>query len=281
MLSYRHIFHAGNHADVLKHLVLFLTLDYFNQKDKPYWYIDTHSGAGEYDLASEYALKTQESVHGFQKLQKETAHLPEELKSFISFIDSYLKTNNNCYPGSPKIAANLVRSIDSLRLFELHPTDSRLLIDHFRGFGRKAQIKVEDGYHGLISILPPAPRRAITLIDPPYEEKQDYDKVVYTLKEALKRFQTGCYLVWYPCLSRIESKKLPEQLKKIQPNNYLDARLYVENESPDGFGMFGSGMFIINPPYPLKKQLQQLLPILAKMLAQDTGAHYELNAEIK
>ena len=280
MLSYRHAFHAGNHADVLKHFVLFLVLDYFNQKDKPYWYIDTHAGAGEYDLRGDYAQKTQEHESGFSLLKAHN-ELPPSLSRFILLIESLSAQRQHYYPGSPKIAAGLVRQTDSLRLFELHPTDSQLLLGHFRGFGRKAQVRVEDGFQGLIRILPPPPRRAVVLIDPPYEEKQDYERLVYTLKEALQRFATGCFLAWYPCLARIESKKLPERLQKIQPDNYLDVRLFVEKESADGFGMFGSGLFVINPPYPLQQQLQESLPVLVKILAQDATAHYELNAQIK
>ncbi len=280
MLSYRHAFHAGNHADVLKHFVLFLVMDYFNQKDKPYWYIDTHAGAGEYDLRCDYAQKTQEHQNGFTLL-KQCTDLPSCLSHFILFIENLSAQRQNYYPGSPKIAAGLIRQTDSLRLFELHPTDSQLLIAHFRGLGRKAQVRVEDGFQGLIRILPPPPRRAVVLIDPPYEEKQDYERLIYTLKEALKRFATGCFLAWYPCLTRIESKKLPERLQKIQPDNYLDVRLFVEEESADGFGMFGSGMFVVNPPYPLQQQLQESLPVLVKILAQDAAAHYELNAKIK
>ncbi|WP_434779854.1 23S rRNA (adenine(2030)-N(6))-methyltransferase RlmJ [Neisseria sp. Ec49-e6-T10] len=281
MLSYRHAFHAANHADVLKHFVLTLTLDYFNQKDKPYWYIDTHAGAGQYDLNSEYAQKTTEYLTGFHLLQQHYQELPSTLKHFVDLIEQTQQNNASYYPGSPKIADHLVRKTDSLRLFELHPTDSVFLIDAFRSAGRRVQIKVEDGFEGVIRILPPAPRRSVILIDPPYEEKTDYIKVVQTLKKAIERFATGCYLLWYPCLSRVESKKLPEQLKKIVPNHYLNTQLIVQEESQDGFGMFGSGMFVINPPFLLKQQLQESLPVLVKLLKQDNKARFVLDAQIR
>lgn len=282
MLSYRHAFHAGNHADILKHLTLFLVLNYFNQKDKPYWYIDTHAGAGLYDLNSNYAQKTTEYLGGISLLQTQ-AHLPKELFSFVEFIKSFQKPENDqlIYPGSPAIANQMLRGDDKLRLFELHPTDSVHLIDHFRGQGRRAQIQAKDGFEGLNSILPPAPRRGVILIDPSYEEKQDYRRVIEALKEGLKRFATGTFMLWYPCLSRQESQKLPEQLKKIMPNNYLRAELHVQGTKINEFGMTGSGMFIINPPYTLKAELQANLPYLAQVLAQDKGAKYILEGQIK
>ncbi len=280
MLSYRHAFHAGNHADVLKHLTLYLVLDYFNQKDKPYWYIDTHAGAGAYNLNSNYAKKTQEYSSGFERLLHDS-NLPEQLQPYVSFIQQWQNSHPNLYPGSPEIAAQLLRSTDALRLFELHPADSKILIEHFRQKKIKAQIRAEDGFQGLISLLPPAPRRAVILIDPPYEEKHDYDKVVYTAKDGLKRFASGCFIVWYPCLARIESQKLSERLRKISPDNFLDARLMVQAPNADGFGMFGSGVFVINPPYKLQEQLQSILPDLVRILGQDAQADYALLAQIK
>ncbi|MBP6117408.1 MAG: 23S rRNA (adenine(2030)-N(6))-methyltransferase RlmJ [Neisseriaceae bacterium] len=278
MLSYRHAFHAGNHADVLKHLCLKLVLDYFNQKDKPYWYIDTHAGAGLYDLESAYAQKTGEHIEGISLLQQ-APHLPPELSAFMALIASF-QTEHPCYPGSPLVANALLRGDDKLRLFELHPTDSQHLLANFRGAGRRTQVKIEDGFKGLISQLPPPTRRAAVLIDPPYEQKQDYQLVVDTLKEALKRFASGCYMVWYPCLSRAESKKLPEALKKLSPEQYLQVELHVSSPNMDGFGMFGSGMLIINPPYQLKQQLQLIMPKLTELLAQNSGAKYVLQAQI-
>ncbi|MBP6345773.1 MAG: 23S rRNA (adenine(2030)-N(6))-methyltransferase RlmJ [Neisseriaceae bacterium] len=278
MLSYRHAFHAGNHADVLKHLCLKLVLDYFNQKDKPYWYIDTHAGAGLYDLESAYAQKTGEHSVGISLLQQ-AAQLPPALQDFVALTTRF-QTEHPCYPGSPLVANALLRETDKLRLFELHPTDSQHLLANFRGAGRRTQIKIEDGFKGLVGLLPPPTRRAAVLIDPPYEQKQDYQLVVDTLKDALKRFASGCYMVWYPCLSRAESKKLPEALKKLSPQQYLQVELHVSSPSMDGFGMFGSGMFIINPPYQLQQQLQSLMPQLTKLLAQNAGAKYVLQAQI-
>lgn len=281
MLSYRHAFHAGNHADMLKHFTLFLVLQYFNRKDKPYWYIDTHSGAGLYNLESDEAQKIGEYRQGIALLQQADT-LPEELSGFIGHL-RHILPDGKLYCGSPWLAQSLTRANDKLRLFELHPTDFAHLQNnmHEAKLGKRGQTVQDNGYKGLIALLPPPTRRAVVLTDPPYEEKQDYQRVVETLKSALKRFESGCYMVWYPCLSREESVKLPEQLKKLAPDNYLQAELHVHAPRADGFGMHGSGMFIINPPYLLAEQLQRNLPELTRLLAQDSSAHHILDYQIK
>ncbi len=281
MLSYRHAFHAGNHADMLKHFVLYLALEYFNRKDKPYWYIDTHSGAGLYDLGGSEAQKEGEYKQGIGRLQQ-ARQLPEPLQAFVGRLKNILP-QPGLYCGSPWLAQALTRPADKLRLFELHPADFLHLQHNMQEarLGRRGQIMQADGYQGLISLLPPPTRRAVVLIDPPYEEKQDYARVAHTLKEAQKRFESGCYLVWYPCLSREESRKLPQQLHKLSPENHLQAELYVHAPRADGFGMHGSGMFVINPPYLLAQQLQETLPALTALLAQDENARFVLDYAIK
>ena len=213
MLSYRHAFHAGNHADILKHFILFLTLEYFNRKDKPYWYVDTHSGAGLYDLTGGEAQKVGEYRQGIGRLQQ-AEKLPQELSEFAGRLKTILP-QDNLYCGSPWLAQAMTRSDDKLRLFELHPADFRHLQNNMReaSLGRRGQITQADGYQGLISLLPPPTRRAVVLIDPPYEEKQDYRRVVHTLKDALKRFESGCYMVWYPCLSPKKAGNCPSNCK--------------------------------------------------------------------
>ena len=178
MLSYRHAFHAGNHADVLKHFLLYLVLDYYNQKDKAYWYIDTHSGAGIYDLRGEQAQKVGEFANGVERLL-EAEKLPTQLHDFVMYLQNNLD-DENLYGGSPWLAQSMLREADKLRLFELHPTDFQNLINNMREakLGRRGIIKQEDGFAGLIALLPPVTRRAVVLIDPPYEQKQDYTRVV-------------------------------------------------------------------------------------------------------
>lgn len=277
MLSYRHAFHAGNHADVLKHFVLYLVLEYFNRKDKPYWYVDTHSGAGLYDLKGKEANKVGEYLHGIARL-RQAENLPEKLQEFCKHLEAILP-DEQVYCGSPWLAQSLLRSNDKLRLFELHPADFELLRNNMAEakLGRRGIVKQENGWQGLLALLPPPTRRAVVLIDPPYEQKQDYAHAVSVLKDALKKFRDGCYLLWYPCLSREESKKLPESLKKLMPDHFVHAILQVASPRADGFGMHGSGMFVINPPYLLAQQLQQTLPFLTELLAQDEGARFELD----
>lgn len=280
MLSYRHAFHAGNHADVLKHFVLTQVLDYFSQKDKPYWYIDTHAGAGMYALDQGYATQNAEHESGISRLW-DTPDLPEEL---LAYVDLVRKLNPHgklkLYPGSPSCARPFMRTDDRMRLFELHPTDSKLLRQNFDEAGRKVMIETQDGFAGLKAVLPPPPRRAVVLIDPPYEEKQDYARVVDALKDSLQRFATGTYILWYPLLQRPEVKLMQERLQKLNMPSWLHVTLTVQTPSAEGFGMHGSGLFIINPPWTLQKTLATTMPVLVDKLGLDRGASYTLDAVI-
>ncbi|MBP3220937.1 MAG: 23S rRNA (adenine(2030)-N(6))-methyltransferase RlmJ [Neisseriaceae bacterium] len=275
MLSYRHAFHAGNFADILKHFTLFLVLQYYNQKDKPYFYIDTHSGAGLYCLNDEQSQKTGEYKDGFERLLTEK-NLPPLLNEFKNKILNILPDQNH-YAGSPYIAAKTANTDTKLRLFEQHNNEFILLNQTVQllNIQKRTITHNNDGFDGLLSLLPPPTRRAIILIDPSYEIKNDYQKVENTLKKAIKKFATGCFLIWYPILNREESKRLPEQLKKLAPK-WLKTELIVKSFSQDGFGMVGSGMLIINPPYILAEQLNQEIPDLCSLLAQDSTANYAI-----
>lgn len=275
MLSYRHAFHAGNHADVLKHAVLTLVLDYLKQKEKPLLYIDTHSGAGGYDLDSAEAQKNCEYAAGIEQLLAQRAVLPALLGPYLDAIAQFRTNNAHTYPGSPWFAAHSLREYDRLRLFEMHPQDVALLQQTLRG-DRRVQIDSNDGFSALKALLPPPSRRALVLIDPPYELKEDYTRVIDSLRDALRRFATGTYLVWYPLLPRTESKKLPEQLQMLNVNS-LRIELQID-ESRGEFGMYGSGMYVINPPWILHEQMQELLPVLVELLGQSAGAKFELEA---
>ena len=276
MLSYRHAFHAGNHADVLKHLVLMQLLDYFNQKDKPYWVIDTHAGAGVYALDTGYAMQNAEYQTGIARLLARD-DLPAALAAYVGLVRQPNPTAAlRVYPGSPWIAQHLLREQDQLRLFELHPTDSQHLSANFADAGRRVKVQNIDGFAGLKANLPPAPRRGLVLIDPSYEEKQDYQRVPAALKDALKRFATGTYAVWYPLLQRHESQHFVTALKNVQEKAWLNVSLTVHTPKADGFGMHGSGMFILNPPWTLRASLQAVMPYLVKVLGQDGGAGFVL-----
>lgn len=276
MLSYRHAFHAGNHADVLKHAVLTLVIEYLKQKEKPFWYIDTHAGAGVYALDSSEAKKNAEFKMGVERLLDRRDELPDILQPYLAVIDSLRTVIPRGYPGSPMVAEYLLRDDDRLRLFELHPQDHELLKNNFAK-DRRAQVAQSDGFAGLKALLPPPPRRAVVLIDPPYELKEDYAHVVRALQDALQRFSNGIYIVWYPLLSRIESQRLP---KKIAELNVPSLRVELKIENPKGeFGMFGSGLFIVNPPWILHEQLKNLLPELQKLLGKKDEAEFLLEAQ--
>ncbi|MFD0912310.1 23S rRNA (adenine(2030)-N(6))-methyltransferase RlmJ [Methylophilus luteus] len=270
MLSYRHAFHAGNHADVLKHWVYSLVLDYFNQKDKPYWVIDTHAGAGIYRLDSAVANKTAEYLAGIAKLQQAAA--PEAFASYLQAIAAtHASSGQDTYPGSPCIADHFLRADDKLRLFELHPADAALLEQQFSARKRQVVIQAKDGFEGIKACLPPPSKRAMVLIDPPYEVKDDYMRVVDCIKDSLKRFATGTYLIWYPRLQRPEPQLMLDKLRSLN-TDYLHICLDVQQASSDGFGMHGSGMWVINPPWTLRQSVEPQLDWLAQTLAQDAHA---------
>lgn len=280
MLSYRHAFHAGNHADVLKHFVLHQVLNYFKQKPKPFWYIDTHAGAGIYALDSGYATKNAEFTTGISPLLN-AQHLPASLQSFVDLIQTFNPTFANIYPGSPAVAESTIRADDKMRLFELHPADFDLLNHHFASNKRQVKVEMQNGFVGLKAILPPPTRRAAVLIDPPYEDKQDYERVVSVCQKALSIFETGTYMVWYPLLQRNEPGDMVAALQALQLKNWLNVSMTVGAPSADGFGMFGSGLFIINPPWTLPTILNEAMPALVKHLSQDDSAHYVLDFNIE
>jgi len=280
MLSYRHAFHAGNHADVLKHAVLIALLDYLNQKDKPWCYVDSHAGAGVYDLSGDYAKKNAEFESGIGRLWPRS-DLPPLLVRYLDLVrglnpDGHLRF----YPGSPWCASRLARTDDRLRLFELHSSDQRLLTENFAGAGRQVKVESMDGYAGLKSVLPPPTRRALVLIDPSYEVKSDYQRTAEALKDSLTRFAGGSYMVWYPLLQTPNARQLPERISAVAGPSWLNVTLCVQAPSRDGFGMHGSGLFIVNPPWTLPKLLSDTLPWLKDALAQDEGAAYTLDFEI-
>jgi len=169
------------------------------------------------------------------------------------------------------------RENDALQLFELHPADAQTLQKTFADETRRVHVYAADGLAGLKRVLPPPSRRAVTLIDPSYEVKDDYRRVVDALAEALRRFATGCYLLWYPLLARAESRRLPEKLAALGAGSWLHVRLRVRQPSADGFGMFGSGLYVVNPPWVLPERLAAALPWLVKALGVDDGAGFELD----
>jgi 23S rRNA (adenine2030-N6)-methyltransferase len=277
MLSYRHGFHAGNHADVLKHVVLLRLLRHLTRKDKPLLFVDTHAGAGIYALDSGFAARNAEFESGIARLWQRT-DLPEPVTDYVEAVracnpDGALRR----YPGSPRIAAAALRANDHLRLYELHSTESALLQQEFVDAGRRVRVEASDGFAGLAAVLPPPSRRGLVLIDPSYEMVTDYRAVVTGLRGGLERFATGTYAVWYPMLARREAQQLPARLVRAAGGDYLHVALQVRAASPDHFGLHGSGLLIVNPPWQLPSEIEAILPFLTDVLAQDAAARYRFD----
>lgn len=279
MLSYRHAFHAGNHADVLKHLVLVQLTRYLARKDKAFWYVDTHAGAGSYALDSAHAAKLGEHRAGIARLWGRK-DLPAALAEYVEVVRASNPGGTlKVYPGSPDLALATMRAQDRLRLFELHSRDVLHLRKHFEGEGKRVIVEHSDGFAGLKAVLPPPPRRALALIDPAYEEKHDYERVVHALKDCLQRFPGGSYQLWYPQLTRLDAHELPGRLKRLPASSWLHVTLRVRTPAADGFGMHGSGVFVLNPPWTLQASLQEAMPCLVAALGLDAGAGYTLESQ--
>ena len=273
MLAYRHAFHAGNHADVLKHTVLTMLLRYMNQKAKPYRLIDTHAGAGGYSLEGRYAQKKGEFEQGIARLWSRS-DLPEAVADYVARVREFNPQGTlEQYPGSPAFAQMLLRAQDQLRLYELHPTDFRILASYL-GSVKGAEVKNADGFEALKSQLPPSTRRAVVLMDPSYEGHGDYARVVAALREGLGRFAEGVYMVWYPQVQKVEAVELPRRLEALAPKGWLHVRMTVQEPDSQGFGLAGSGVFIINPPFSLHDQVLAVMPYLVDVLGQYDDANF-------
>lgn len=294
MFSYRHAFHAGNHADVLKHTVLLAVLRHMSQKETPFTVFDTHAGAGLYRLDGDFAKTSEEAAEGFLKLMAQAPATPfaPALQDYIDMVGSFnQKGSHKVYPGSPFIIQQLLRDRDKLKLFEIHPTDSKTLAANIAQLeaGRQVAILHEDGFEGIKKFLPPPSRRAMVFCDPSYEIKNDYGRVVDMVADALVRFATGTYVVWHPIIPRPEAHDLPKKLKTLANRvgkAWLSASLTVKSskltQDSEGEvvrpGLPASGMFVINPPHTLKAALKLALPQMVERLAQDQHAAFTLES---
>ena len=271
MLSYRHSYHAGNFADVLKHIVLIEILLHLGKKDKAFDYIDTHAGAGLYDLRSVHAEKLQEYQTGIGKLKAEDW---PELSHYFEAVNGLNPDGVlQLYPGSPLIARHFMRPQDRAWLYELHSEDARLIATNMRS-DKRVRVMREDGLKGLLTLLPPVSRRGLVLIDPSYEMKSDYDLVTKTVIEAYKKFATGSYAVWYPVVERSRIQRMEKQLINSGIKNIQRFELAITDDN-NIRGMTSSGMIVVNPPWQLMATMQSLLPKLCKTLAADKGAFFK------
>ena len=319
MFSYRHAFHAGNHADVLKHTALIATLKHLTQKDAGLTLIDTHAGAGLYRLDSDFSETGGEAREGIFKLMASlrpaspaagekpaatAAKRPEAAATAAPALQDYLDLiagfnpdgRLKVYPGSPFMMHSLLRTEarDKLKLFEMHPTDSKVLAANIAQLqaGRQIAVARQDGFEGLKAFLPPPNRRALVLIDPSYELKTDYAQVSACIQDCLKRFATGTYMVWYPVIPRPEAHELPRRLKTLATQAkrpWLHATLAIGSDEapaqgltipgePRRPGLRASGVFVINPPHTLKAALQAALPPMLDALGRGPGKGWTLDA---
>jgi 23S rRNA (adenine2030-N6)-methyltransferase len=266
-MNYRHAFHAGNFCDVVKHCILILLLHSFQNKEKGFCYMDTHAGAGLYDLSGEEGSKTLEWQQGIGKIF--TAENPP------LWISEYLKIVQHCptnhYPGSPWLAKQLLRPQDKMVLCELHPEECYKLKRLFC-HDKNIAIHQQDAYQALKALLPPQEKRGLVLIDPPFEQANEFTAIMQGLKSALNKFSSGCYAVWYPLKNREQVKKFHRELQTL-PSKVLIAELTVLTETDAH--LYGTGMAIVNPPWLIDDKLKDILPWLWQHLSvQNQGSYH-------
>lgn len=277
-MNYRHAYHAGNFADVVKHVLLARVLTYMKIKPQPFRVIDTHAGAGRYDLTGVEAGKTQEWVDGIGRLIG--ADMPPEVAELLApYLDAVASVNApgamTFYPGSPVIARHLMRAGDQLVANELHPDDVALLKAEMRRAPDTKVLNV-DAWLAVKSLLPPPERRGVILIDPPFERPDEFASLTDAIRNGLKRFATGVFVIWYPVKDRDAADRLRIDIAATGCRKMLDVRLTI-SEPFAGLGLTETGVLVLNPPFSLKTELQALLPYLADRLGEGRGAGFSLH----
>jgi 23S rRNA (adenine2030-N6)-methyltransferase len=277
MLSYLHAYHAGNHADVLKHVVLLALLAKLTAKDKPLRYVETHAGAGGYDLRSPAARKNREYLGGIAKLW-DAAGAPAPVVQLVELVRRYNDGGPSVerYPGSPWLALKMLRRADSVYLYELHPAEHRAL-ELELGADRRVTVLRANGLQGCVGLVPPPERRGLVFIDPSYEVKDEQRQVLDALVKAHRRFATGTFAVWYPVLERRWVLRFERAVRGVGIGP-IDA--YELCVAPDGRGegLTGSGVLVANPPWKLREELESALPWLQHALEIDGGGSHRIAA---
>jgi len=276
-VNYRHSYHAGSFTDVFKHIILTILLQSFTRKESSFCYIDTHAGIGYYDLLSESANKTKEYLAGIEKIIQHP-NPPQPVKRYLDCVHTI---NNRLsaakyaslryYPGSPMIARNLARPTDRIIACELHPEDYQTLKNAF-ALDKQTAIHHADGFMGLKAFLPPRERRGFVLIDPPYENPDEFTRIVHALPSALKRWPTGTYAIWYPIKEKTLVNKFYRTLVSTFEQSILAVELTIYPDLPNHLN--GSGMIIINPPYQVDTIIEQTLPWIWKALTINDQGEY-------
>lgn len=270
MLSYQHAYHAGNYADVLKHAVLTYILGYMQHKDAAFFYLETHAGRGLYDLNGPMAQKTREYQAGITQIWQKRTQCPAAFAEYLNIVSSLNAEDGlRYYPGSPRIAQHFLRPQDRMMAFELHPREFELLSSLPKS-GKKTHYKASDGLQALRSELPPLEKRAVICIDPSYEVKDDYKTIPNTLEQALQRFAQGVYLLWYPIIDMHQHARWVRRLEALNTSKTLRVESYLAK--PPLQGMLGHGLWIINPPYTLTKDVASLLDWLEPLLGMNSEA---------
>ena len=267
-MNYRHAFHAGNHADVFKHLVLSRIFALLSRKEAPFAYLDSHAGIGLYDLAGDQASRTGEWQQGIERIWNAEGR-PVLLDDYLGVIRSLNSDDElRYYPGSPELARQLSREQDRLQLNEKHPEDGRLLKDNMAD--ERVVVHLGEGWHVPRALMPTREKRVVLLIDPPFEQADELSRCVTALKEALGRMRQTIGVIWYPIKDERQLKRFYQDLSRSGAPKLLRAELYV-HPADDAQRLNGSGLAISNPPWGLEEELRELLPWLAKQLAQSEG----------
>lgn len=267
-MNYRHAYHAGNFADVVKHATLALVLDHLNRKDGGWLYLDTHAGIGAYDLGSVQAEKTGEWRAGIGRVLDADAP-PAALSLYLDLVRG--QTAANRYPGSPLVARAFARPQDRLALCELHPEDAATLKRLFAA-DKRVGVHHMDGYAAFKALLPPPERRGVVLIDPPFEVKDEFERVRKGMAAAMKRWPSGHYLIWYPIKAREPVARFHADLAMLGVPKTLAAEVTIR-AGDDPKTLNGCGLAIVNPPWKLDEALAEMLPWLAEVLAPGVGSH--------
>ena len=272
-MNYRHAFHAGNFADVVKHITLTRILDYLKRKDKPFRVFDTHAGRGRYDLQSEEAQKTDEWLLGVKKVL--AAEPPSDVAELIApWRTIVTESGENIYPGSPRITHAMLRPSDRMALYEMHPDDSVALAEAFSG-DYQTRVYDSDGWLVSVSPIPPKEGRGLILCDPPFEDGKDFDRMINLLNNSSQRWAGGVVALWYPVKRRDHTDEWLGTLKSLKFRDLLNIELYIREPRPVGM-LNGCGMVILNPPYVLRQEMEVILPWLAQTMKQDRGWGYRI-----
>jgi 23S rRNA (adenine2030-N6)-methyltransferase len=277
-MNYRHGYHAGNFADVVKHAVLARVLTYMKQKPRPFRVIDTHAGAGRYDLAGPEARKTGEWQDGIGRIFD--AELPAHVADLLApYLDAVRSANSGgalkVYPGSSLIARRIMRREDVLVANELNASEFERL-KHELGRAKNTTVLNIDARHAVKSLLPPKERRGVVLIDPPFEARSEFADLAVAVGDAMARFSDGVYLIWYPLKDEAAANRFVAEATARPNLEFLDVRLAVSAPFP-GLGLTAAGLLIINPPYLLREELEAVLPVLRDRMAEGEGSAFQLS----